>query len=341
MSASYGFEPSTPVGDGVFQIRLPMTGNPLRYVNGYLVADDGGYTLIDCGWRSDDVIEALHAALARCGVTIGEIRRVVVTHFHHDHYGLSATLRREGVPELLMHSADWSFARSRLSDAEGDRDLLEWLARNGFETRALADDDERRERSELAAPTGYMEDGQRIGRLQVVWTPGHTPGHVCFVDTVSGRVFTGDHVLDPITPHVGVWSDDRGDPLGAYLDSLRKVRSIAVTAALPAHGEPFADLHGRVDELLGHHHVREGQVLDAVRRGPCSAAEIARDLPWTRRNRSFAELGEMHQQFAVAETIAHLEHLRARRVVARDAAAHRMTYATTTEASPPDHAPNS
>ncbi|HVA38390.1 MAG TPA: MBL fold metallo-hydrolase [Candidatus Dormibacteraeota bacterium] len=331
MSASHCFEPSTAVGDGIVQIRLPMTGNPLRYVNGYLVADDGGYTLIDCGWRSDDVLEALQAGLARAGVTIAQIRRVVVTHFHHDHYGLSATLRRAGVPELLMHSADWSFARSRLGRAPGDRDLLEWLARNGFETRALADDDERRERSELAEPTACVEDGQRVGRLQVVWTPGHTPGHVCLVDTLSRRVFTGDHVLDPITPHVGVWGADRSDPLGTYLDSLRKIGAVAATGALPAHGEPFADLHGRVDELLGHHGVREEAVLGDLRRGQRNAAEIARSLPWTRRGRTFDELSEMHQQFAVAETIAHLEHLWARRLVAREAAAQCIVYSAAAE----------
>lgn len=320
---------STPIGDGIFQFRLPMTGNPLQYVNGYLVKDAGGYTLIDCGWRAGDVLDALHVGLKRCDAAVRDIRRIVVTHFHHDHYGLAATLRRAGVPELLMHPADWQFVQHLLTDAAADQELTAWLARNGLDVQAIADDKERRERSELVQPTGHMHDGQRIGRLQVVWTPGHTPGHVCLFDTLSGRVFTGDHVLDPITPHVGFWSAGRGDPLGSYLQSLRKVGRIAATGVLPAHGEPFEDLQGRVGQLLDHHRDRERRVLDALRGGPLTAAEIAQALRWTRRNRGFDELGEMHQQFAVAETIAHLEHLRRRRIVARDDAAPRMVYALT------------
>jgi hypothetical protein len=80
---------------------------------------------------------------------------------------------------------------------------------------------------------------------------------------------------------------------------------------LPAHGEPFPDLARRVEELIDHTATRDAQVLAVVRTGAVSAGDVARRLPWTRRNRSFADLGEFHQQFAVSETIAHLHHLRA------------------------------
>jgi len=135
--------------------------------------------------------------------------------------------------------------------------------------------------------------------------------------------------LDPVTPHVGVWHEVRGDALGEYNASLRKVAAIGASFVLPAHGEPFADLQKRVDELLEHSEVRDGQVLAALRAGARSAADVARAMPWTRRNRPFAELGEAHQQFAVAETIAHLENLRTRAIVTRDAAADPIAYALT------------
>ena len=73
--------------------------------------------------------------------------------------------------------------------------------------------------------------------------------------------------------------------------------------------EPFPDLDRRVDELLAHGAQREAQILAILARGDVSAGDIARNLPWTRRNRAFADLGEWHQQFAVSETIAHLHHL--------------------------------
>ena len=160
-----------------------------------------------------------------------------------------------------------------------------------------------------------------------MWTPGHTPGHLCFFDRRSGKLLTGDHVLDPVTPHVGIWLERRGDALGDYDRSLDRVIACGANGALPAHGEPFADAAGRAVELLAHHRHRERQILDALERGALSATDVARALPWRRRGDPFDQLEEMHRQFAVAETLAHLEHLRAQGIVARDNAVTPIRYA--------------
>jgi glyoxylase-like metal-dependent hydrolase (beta-lactamase superfamily II) len=297
------------LGEGIAQIRLPMAGNPLRYINGYVLADDGGLTLVDCGWKAADVLAALNAGLHELGHALSDVRRLVITHHHFDHYGLAGTLRRAGVPELLMHERDWEiaqhFARTHEQD---DRDSDAWLERNGF-TPADPGDEGFAGRWEITEPTALVADGQRVGRLEAVWTPGHSPGHLCFADVRSGRMLTGDHVLDPITPHVGLWRDRDADPIGDYLVSLEKVRGRGPGGALPAHGEPFADLDRRVGELIAHTLGREAQILAVLAAGTASAGQIAERLPWTRRNRAFESLGAWHQQFAVSETIAHLRHL--------------------------------
>lgn len=329
MAAVSDLELTTSLGDGIVQIRLPMAGNPMRYINAYLVEEPDGYSLIDCGWKADDVLAALHAGLASAGTTLAAVKRLFVTHFHFDHYGLAGTLRRAGVAELGMHVLDWKFVSMILSDpVQMDNAADEFIARNGLRVEALLEDEiDHHRRSEVCEPTRFLEDGERSGRLRAVWTPGHSPGHLCFVDERSGKMFTGDHVLDPVTPHVGIWHESRGDALGEYNASLRKVAAIGATGVLPAHGEPFPDLGRRVDELLAHHEVREGQILAALRAGARSAGDVARALPWTRRNKPFAELEEAHQQFAVAETIAHLENLRTRGRVTRDDAAEPIAYA--------------
>jgi glyoxylase-like metal-dependent hydrolase (beta-lactamase superfamily II) len=309
---------ASDLGDGIAQIRLPMTGNPLRYINGYVLEDAGGLTLVDCGWKADDVFAALVAGLHELGHELSDVRRILITHHHFDHYGLAATLRRAGVPELLMHQLDWERARSfATSHTENDHAADAWLARNGFSPDEL-DDEGFAGRWEVMEPTRLVADGERVGRLEAIWTPGHSPGHLCFADTRGGRMLTGDHVLDPITPHVGLWRGREGDPLGDYLASLEKVRGRGAAGALPAHGEPFPDLDRRIDELVAHTAQRDGQVLAALEGGAASAGEVALRLPWTRRNRAFGDLGEWHQQFAVAETIAHLVHLEATGRVARD-----------------------
>jgi len=330
VSVQHDIALTSDLGAGITQIRLPMAGNPLRYINGYLLEDDGGFTLVDCGWKADDVLAALHAALAEMGLRLTEVRRLLITHVHFDHYGLAGTLRRAGVAELIMHENDWAFARDYLGNPTAlDAVADAWIARNGLHFDAVLDDEIQHNRTEVAEPTSLASDDQRIGRLHAIWTPGHTDGHLCFLDTQSGKMLTGDHVLDPITPHVGIWHEHRGNPLGDYIASLKKVKAIGASGVLPAHGEPFEDLESRVDQLLAHEETREWQILDRLTAaGKASAADLARALPWTRKNRAFADLSDAHQQFAVAETIAHLEHLRLHRRITRDTAPATIVYST-------------
>ena len=326
MSIPSNLPPITQIGDRIVQIRLPMTGNPMRYINGYLLEDDDGLTLIDCGWKADDVLAALEEGLALCGHTVRDVRRLLITHFHFDHYGLAGTLIGAGVPELGMHERDWAFLRAR-RERRGDDDSIvnAWLERNGLPVQP-EDDDDSWDRFDYVEPTRMVEDGEHIGRLRAMFTPGHSPGHLCFVDTVSGRTFTGDHVLDPVTPHVGMWHDSTRDAMGEYVASLRTVGARETTGALPAHGEAFPDLARRVDELLAHEATRETDVLHALDDGPKTATEVAGALRWRRRGDRFDQLHPEHQQFAVAETLAHLEHLRRRNEVTRSDGPTRITW---------------
>jgi glyoxylase-like metal-dependent hydrolase (beta-lactamase superfamily II) len=313
------FEPTSAHAQGILQIRLPMAGNPLRYINGYVLEDDDGLTLIDAGWKADDVLAALESGLRAHGYGLLDIRRLLITHAHFDHYGLAGTLRRAGVAELIMHRLDWALARDDFRDpAAIDAAADAWIARNGLTVDASLDEELMHRRTEVAAPTRELDGGEQIGRLLALWTPGHTPGHLCFIDERSGAIFSGDHILDPVTPHVGIWRPGNADPLGDYIASLHAAGATRATYVFPAHGEPFADLQRRVGELLAHEDQRESQVTAALDGAAASAGDIARALPWTRRNRTFAELSPAHQQFAVAETLAHLERLRANAAVTRE-----------------------
>lgn len=310
---------SASLPEGITQIRLPLKDNPLRHINSYLLKADDGYVLVDCGWDTPDVLDALEATLREQGIGLDDIRSLVVTHLHSDHYGLAGTLTRLTKLRLLMHRLDWVFLRTRLSDPGIYlRQTNEWLARNGFPY----DSHEEVERSlgalarfTLVQPDEQLEDSQTIGvgrhSYRVVWTPGHTPGHVCLYDEENRVLLSGDHVLDPITPNVSAWLDDPPNPLGDFLESLKKVSELEAETVLPAHGEPFTGLQRRVGELLAHHDEREGLVLAQLDDGPVSAAQVARGLPWTRRRQRLDDLPSLQQRMAVSETLSHLEHLRA------------------------------
>jgi glyoxylase-like metal-dependent hydrolase (beta-lactamase superfamily II) len=309
--------PPSRLGDGLYQIRLPMRGNPLRWINGYVVEEPDGLSLVDCGWKADDVLAALNEGLQAFGFALADVRRVLVTHQHFDHYGLAGTLRRAGVADVMMHARDWErvqeiIGRRQQVDSQENR----FLVQNGYEPQES--DEGPGSRAELTQPTRLLEDGERIGRLTVLWTPGHAPGHLCFLDATTGKMLTGDHILDPITPHVGVWRDRTGDPLGDYIASLNKVARTDASGALPGHGEPFARLHERVEEIRVHTDRRELAVLEIAGGDAVTASVVARRLPWTRRERSFADLSPWHQEFAMSETIAHLVHLQRRGVMERE-----------------------
>jgi glyoxylase-like metal-dependent hydrolase (beta-lactamase superfamily II) len=305
---------------GIHQFRLPMAGSRLRHINGYLIKGDDGYTLVDCGWDAPDVLEALRSELRDIGADLGDIRTLVITHFHADHYGLAGTLVRLGKLRLMMHRLDWLHVRTVMSDtAAMVRSSTAWLQRNGLPETSWSDDDRRAmqsfQRFTVVQPDVELEDAARIPvgphELQVVWTPGHTQGHICLFDADRRLILTGDHVLDPITPSVGLSRPGLGNPLGAFLHSLRKVAALDADLVLPAHGEPFRGLKNRVDQILAHHDEREAAALATLADGPASGAMVAGQLPWTRRAIRYGDLEPLQQRMALSETIAHLEELRA------------------------------
>src|SRR5690349_19398168 len=144
-------------------------------------------------------------------------------------------------------------------------------------------------------PDRLLDDGDQIeldDRVLVArLTPGHTRGHLVFHDEANGLLFAGDHVLPHITPSLGFEPAIDGKALERFLAGLQRVRDLPANCVLPGHGPVFNDLAGRVDELRAHHDQRLARCLEIVARGGIeSSASVAAGLPWTRRERAFAEL---------------------------------------------------
>ncbi len=149
-------------------------------------------------------------------------------------------------------------------------------------------------------------------------TPGHTRGHLVFIDDASELMFAGDHVLPHITPSIGFEQSPSEVPLRDYLASLRLVRTLPDMRLLPAHGPVTDSVHQRVDELLDHHDTRLDATAAVVAKGASTAYEVARALTWTRRERTLDELDPFNQMMAVLETAAHLDVLGLQGKLSRD-----------------------
>jgi glyoxylase-like metal-dependent hydrolase (beta-lactamase superfamily II) len=135
-----------------------------------------------------------------------------------------------------------------------------------------------------------------------IHTPGHTIDHLCLYDPEEGVLLSGDHILPTITPHIAGHSGDASDPLQDFFDSLDRCAALEdLTLALPAHGHPFTDVAGRVDDIKAHHGERLGKLrAAAASHGEATVEELSHAIFHPRAWGAMAD----------SETYAHLEHLR-------------------------------
>jgi glyoxylase-like metal-dependent hydrolase (beta-lactamase superfamily II) len=301
------------VAPGVHRIPLPLPNDGLHTVNVYAIEDGDGLVLIDAGWALDAGVTALETALDSLGHGFEDVRRFLVTHAHRDHYTLAVALRRRFGTKVALGAGEQPSLARIISRGRDDqvRNLGTWGAPQLAEQwRAVVASIGEKALRDYEEPDEWLDGSDLLLEkrvLRVLPTPGHTRGHVVFVDVDSSLLFAGDHVLPHITPSIGFEPVRPALPLGDYLDSLRLVRDFPDLRLLPAHGPVTESSHARVDELLAHHEDRLGTTLEAVRSGTGTAFETARKLGWTRRERKFAELDLFNQVLATGETAAHLD----------------------------------
>lgn len=301
--------PVEEVRPGLWSMPVPIPESPLRYVLVHVLASRDGLVVVDAGWECEPGWTALVDGLARLGAAPADVRGIVVTHMHPDHFGLVPRLRAASGAWLAMHEADAELVTDRPDDhvvRESRRQLTELGMPCDVHHGAGRYPGPRLAPSER--PEFLLDDGDLVPvpgwSLRAIHTPGHTPGHLCFLEERHRLLLTGDHVLPRISPTVTVQPAESPDPLRAYLSSLAKIRDLAVEEVLPAHEYRFSGLRERADDLMGHHDERLDGIAAAVTAAPGSSGyEIAARLSWSRR---FDGLNAMHRRMATRETLAHL-----------------------------------
>ncbi|MDD5170109.1 MAG: MBL fold metallo-hydrolase, partial [Syntrophales bacterium] len=147
-------------------------------------------------------------------------------------------------------------------------------------------------------------------RLKCLATPGHTQGHICLYEEDKKVLFSGDHILFDITPHIESWSY-QVNALGDYMKSLDKVYNLPVNIVLPGHRSFFSDLKGRIDALKEHHRLRADEVIDVLGANAMTAYEIAGGMTWDIDCETWEQFPVAQKWFATGEAIAHLRYLEA------------------------------
>ena len=316
------------VRPGLWSVPVPIPDNPLRYVIVHLLELDDGVAVVDTGWNTEAAWTALVDGLAAAGYGVADVRAALITHIHPDHYGLAGRLREASGAWVALHPADAALLPGRYG-AGVDAVLAQMrslLADCGVPVDVIAELSEAsmgvREWVSQGQPDVLLEHGTPVQLkgcdLVPLHTPGHSPGHVCFLDRERRLLLSGDHVLPRISPNIAVHAQQQGNPLADFLDSLRAVRDLDVDEVLPAHEWRFTPLATRVDELLSHHAHRLNTVRAAIASNPGATCwETTRRLPWSR---SWDQIRGHMQRAAVGETLAHLVLLESGGAIRRDPA---------------------
>ena len=307
----------TQIVEGIYQLKVPIPDNPLENTNIYLIQGDKNYTLIDTGWDSDTAFNSVNRQLAEVGVGLPDIGQIIITHAHFDHFGLVGRIKQLSVAKLYLHHLEQEVFRTRYTVTNEFLHQIEvWFTMNGVPADIIAAVHapiSGFRKPVPAVPDVLLNGDETIASgkfdLKVIWTPGHSPGHICLYATAQKVLFSGDHVLPVITPNISLTPTMTADPLGDYLNSLLLVKKLAVDAVLPAHENIFRNLPKRVDEIIRHHEIRTAEILKAMDGQEMTAYQIAHLVTWMPEQGGvdYTDLKPIAKLTAVSETLAHLK----------------------------------
>lgn len=315
---NFGLPETEEILAGVWAIAIPTA--PPGYVYCYAVETSRGIVMIDTGLDTNGGLDRLVTEIGAIGFSVGDIEAVLCTHYHKDHFGNVGGLQVMIAPWVGMHAADIGvLARLAQGNRDAQRQLWRSFGIEAIDAEGLARSGNPYYRHAPGRPNGVIAHGDRLDfgtrSFQAIWTPGHSPGHLCFLETGSRALFAGDLILPAITTGVSIQTTQRANPLGDFLGSVRLVGDLDVDVVLPGHEFAFRGLEERIAGLLRHHDVRLGEILAALQAGTgLSSARISSAISWSR---PWPEMTGTYERMAIAETMAHLVLLEERGLVLR------------------------
>lgn len=299
--------------DGVYWLRMNLPF-ALNHINLWLLEDGDGWTIIDCGIANDET-RAHWETIFSCHLHGKPVTRIIATHCHPDHLGLSDWLCQRWQAPLWMSGAEYAFGRmmqASLMGVEGSSAVPHFQRHGVTDANLIAQLLQRRNYYPSwvpAVPSTFarIHENQliQIGpyRWRAIIGLGHSPEHVSLYCDELQCLIAGDMLLPRISTNVSVWPiEPLANPLQQFLHSLNRYLELPPDMlVLPSHGKPFHGAHHRVQQLNEHHTQRLAEIRQA-----CATPQSANDIVPVIFKRPL----DSHQlTFALGEALAHLHFL--------------------------------
>ena len=291
-------------------LRMPYR---LKHVHVYLLAHDGELAFFDTGLNIPGSYETLEKDLVSAGLSINDIRHIFLTHVHTDHCSMAGLLQKNtGAKIYLSAAAFGEYQHFRQADSAVIQ-LKKFYSRQGMSSHQIdmvieEYEDIRGIITEFNADN-YLQNSEfrEFGdwKFEVIFTPGHAAGHVCYFFRKEGFLLAGDHILPYIAPILSPnIFDDNFRPLATYLDSLSDIEKLPIATIYPGHGNAFIDLKERLEEIRQHHKKRKKMVFDHLNVKPKTTYAVSHEI-------FGSELSDFDKFLALNETLIYLKELKA------------------------------
>ncbi|MDX6667100.1 MAG: hypothetical protein QOK04_480 [Solirubrobacteraceae bacterium] len=294
---------------GVWRLRLPLPWPGVPHGNAWALAAGDGIVLVDTGMHQPGSLGQLERALEQVNLRLENVRLLVCTHAHSDHYGQAAPIIERAGCELWMHPNHEHMTRT-LEDPEAAlARRIEVARQSGVPAEPLRAYAEARKElgpgiAALVEPHHELVDGVKVATDLGDWiayeTPGHAPSHVCLFQPERRLLISGDHLLGRVSLYYDYgWTPD---PAGEFLHSLDVVDALDARLCLEGHGRPFADVRAHIEANRVAVHERLEATARAIADGPKTAFEV---VPIVHGE----QIGPANAAWWLSETLCYLQHL--------------------------------